>query len=113
MLRHCWSPIVENSSLARMLAEGQRPTNPRLGCLSKFRGPPQSFDKLVEHWLNTRNSEENKPARLHQLCDVLGLQALDAHGLRYQVLHRTASALIEADDFGLPVAAMLVHSSDE
>ncbi len=31
-------------------------------------------------------------------------------GIRYQLLHRTASAVIEAERFKIDVAAMIVHS---
>ncbi|MHA1811878.1 MAG: DUF6946 family protein [Candidatus Thorarchaeota archaeon] len=72
----------------------------------------EGFSKLVADWLATPN-ESNKTVRLQYLCDVLGLQVSEVLGLRYQLLHRTASALIEAGRFGAATAAMLVHSFSE
>ena len=51
-----------------------------------------------------------KEARLKHLCDLLGLNPISVNHIRYQLLHRTASALIEAKKFCAPNAVMLVHS---
>lgn len=48
--------------------------------------------------------------RLSYLCDLLGLDMAAVDRIRYQLLHRTASALIEAKKFNAPNALMLVHS---
>jgi hypothetical protein len=40
----------------------------------------------------------------------LGLRVEDAGELRYQLLHRTASAAFEAERYGAEKALMLVHS---
>ena len=42
--------------------------------------------------------------------DLLGLGGRDISKIRYQLLHRTASALLEAERFCAPNALMLVHS---
>lgn len=47
--------------------------------------------------------------RLDYLCQRLGLGSCPGE-IRYQLLHRTASALIEADRFAASDAAMIVHS---
>jgi hypothetical protein len=47
---------------------------------------------------------------LAYLCDVLGITTDVALALRYQLLHRTASAIIEANRFMARPAVMLVHS---
>ena len=54
----------------------------------------------------------NKQVRLSGLLDMLGIARTDADDLRYQLLHRTAAALIEARAFGVDSAIMLVHSFD-
>ena len=41
---------------------------------------------------------------------MLGIQNEDVSQIRYQLLHRTASAVIEAERFGSSTAVMLVHS---
>lgn len=51
-----------------------------------------------------------KLKRLNYLCQMLELDEPAAHDLWYQLLHRTVSALIEAERFNAPHALMLVHS---
>lgn len=48
--------------------------------------------------------------RLAYLCDFLGLDEESVSDIGYQLLHRSASALIEAKRFGAKHALMLVHS---
>jgi len=48
--------------------------------------------------------------RLSYLCGLLGLDMAAVGHICYQLLHRTASALIEAKKFNAPNALMLVHS---
>jgi hypothetical protein len=51
-----------------------------------------------------------KLKRLSYLCQMLELDEAESHDLWYQLLHRTVSALIEAERFNAPHALMLVHS---
>jgi hypothetical protein len=51
-----------------------------------------------------------KLRRLNYLCQMLELDEPATHDLWYQLLHRTVSALIEAERFNAPHALMLVHS---
>jgi hypothetical protein len=65
---------------------------------------PQLGDWMVD-------ASPGKRERLAYLCKVLGLeQRALPHDLHYQLLHRTASAVIEAERFKTDTAAMLVHS---
>ena len=48
--------------------------------------------------------------RLHFLHATLGLEAPAPDALRYQLFHRTVSALIAAREFGAHRAVMLIHS---
>jgi hypothetical protein len=68
----------------------------------------EPFDKLVSEWNTTKGTQ----ARLENLCAELGLDASAVESLRYQLLHRTVSALIEAERYGASEALMLVHSFD-
>jgi len=68
----------------------------------------EPFGPLVQDWLGQEGA--GKPVRLDFLCSVLGLDVDEARPLRYQLLHRTASALLEAERFDALVAAMVVHS---
>jgi hypothetical protein len=68
----------------------------------------ESFDALTTDWLGA--ATPGKAERLAFLCSALGLPHATALGLRYQLLHRTAAAVIEARRFGAGAAAMIVHS---
>lgn len=48
--------------------------------------------------------------RLNDLCQRLELKVNESGKLRYQLLHRTVSALLEAERHGCSYALMLVHS---
>jgi hypothetical protein len=67
-------------------------------------------DKTVTDWRT--GGSEGKATRLRFLLEVLGLvDDEEAIGeLRYQLLHRTASPLIEAERLAARHAVMLVHS---
>jgi hypothetical protein len=66
-------------------------------------------DSTVSAWRAT--DTPGRRERLAYLLEVLGLDDDDrVAGIRYQLLHRTASAVIEARRFGATHAVMLVHS---
>jgi hypothetical protein len=68
---------------------------------------------IVSDWRvgTSEKSRENRAERLRFLLHVLGLQDDEVLGeQRYQLLHRTASALIEAERLHASCAVMLVHS---
>jgi hypothetical protein len=67
----------------------------------------ESFGKYVEDWLDGTDEKEE---RLRGLCSILGLDRDVALRLRYQLLHRSASAILEAKRYRTSVAALLVHS---
>ncbi len=74
----------------------------------------ESFDKTVAEWSATLT--KGKRERLDFLRRKLGLHAAIPPHVRYQLLHRTGSAVIEAETYCAPRAAMIVHSfsqSDE
>jgi hypothetical protein len=77
----------------------------------------EPLGELVSDWLRTRELEAerrgrptNAPRRRELLEQRLRLRPEQTNSLRYQLLHRTASALIEAERFKADVAVMLVHS---
>lgn len=51
-------------------------------------------------------------SRLAGLCSRLELRPADVRNIRYQLLHRTVAALLEAKRYGARDALMLVHSFD-
>ena len=67
-----------------------------------------SPDSTVGEWLAEASSGKHK--RLNYLKEVLGLSGEIDPNVRYQLLHRTASAVIEAKRFNAPKAAIVVHS---
>lgn len=71
----------------------------------------EPFGPTVGEWLGEdgEGSNTNKRRRLDGLCELLGLSGA-APDLRYQLLHRTASAVLEARRFLAAHAVMLVHS---
>lgn len=72
----------------------------------------ESFGKIVKDW--KKNASPGKEERLDCLAQCLGLVADSLDNIRYQLIHRTASAVIEAKRFNASDAVMLVHSfSDE
>jgi len=74
----------------------------------------ESFDKPVGEWLKSASS--GKLERLTFLAKKLGLSGEIPPTIRYQLLHRLASAVLEAERFGARHAVMIVHSfsqSDE
>ena len=73
----------------------------------------EPFDSPVGEWLKVVTSpsgRSDKPRRLRYLLIKLDIREKDVNQIRYQLLHRTASALIEAERFGATTAVMLVHS---
>ena len=70
----------------------------------------EPFDLAVGEWLaRARDDGANRRARLRDLAALLGLPDVPA-GIRYQLVHRTAAAVIEARRFHAATAAMIVQS---
>ena len=67
----------------------------------------EPFGPTVGEWL--RDPTPGKTERLAYICGLLGIDACPPD-IHYQLLHRTAAALIEADRFAAADAAMIVHS---
>ena len=68
----------------------------------------EPFGPTVAEWL--KKDSPGKQKRLAFLCDTLQLEVEQVSSLRYQLLHRTVSALLEARRFCAHAAVMLVHS---
>ncbi|RLA41018.1 MAG: hypothetical protein DRR06_16620 [Gammaproteobacteria bacterium] len=71
----------------------------------------EPFDQPVGERFS--NPTPGQTERLTYLCDLLQLQRDSVDNIGYQLLHRSASALIEAERFGATYAIMLVHSFSE
>src|SRR6266536_1174052 len=68
----------------------------------------EDFGPLFDEWY--AHPSNGKKARWQFITRVLGLEGVSARGLRYQLFHRLASAVVEAERFGAGDAIMLVHS---
>ena len=68
----------------------------------------ESFGPTLAEWY--RQPSKGKTTRLHFLQEQLGLPGELSPAIRYQLLHRTASAVIEAKRYHANKAAMIVHS---
>jgi hypothetical protein len=68
----------------------------------------EPFGETVGDWL--QNASDGKRERLAFICNLLGLNLPLPKNIYYQLLHRTASAVIEAKRFKTDAAAMIVHS---
>ena len=67
----------------------------------------ETFGPRVGEWLD---GSTTKLARLQKLCAMLGLDPEKVSALRYQLLHRTTSIVIEARRYHARRGALLVHS---
>jgi hypothetical protein len=68
----------------------------------------EPFGPTIAEWLT--EASPGKLQRLDALCELLGLRQPLPPELRYQLLHRSASAVLEAKRFKTDEAAMIVHS---
>ena len=68
----------------------------------------EPFGPTVGDWF--ANPSDGKRERMAFLCEALRLTEPVPSEIHYQLLHRTASAIIEAQRFKTDAAAMVVHS---
>jgi hypothetical protein len=68
----------------------------------------ESFGPYVKDWL--AEGGDNREELLCGLCDLLDLKTEAASELRYQLLHRTVAAVLEAKRYRARHAAMVVQS---
>lgn len=97
-----WALLATEGDLVSLSVEGKA-------------GEP--FGERLGKWLNAgtgANSASNRKHRLRGLCEILGLTPApdftDIADLRYQLFHRTASAILEARRFHASLAVMLVQN---
>jgi hypothetical protein len=68
----------------------------------------EPFGPTLGRW--NAHASRGKTTRLQFIRELLGLPEELPASIRYQLLHRTASAVLEAQRFGARYAAVLVHS---
>lgn len=98
---------------------GNKPSQNDLYVLAQSSGKPvcimvegkvnEDFGLRVKDWVEqASNKVDNK--RLQYLLDKLNMKGITIDDIRYQLLHRTASALIEAERIGTDQCMVIVHS---
>ncbi len=103
------------------LGDGQRPSqtdvmaivslSDGLGVLAIEAKVDETFGPTVHEWLmEAKDGDFTRQRRLSHLCDILGLDTNAVGVIRYQLIHRTASAVLEAQRYRAHDAAMLVQS---
>ena len=73
----------------------------------------ERFGDTVGAWLKEASSENSLANRMERLKGIyaeLGFAQPPTNNIRYQLLHRTAAAILEAKRFKTSCAAMVVHS---
>ena len=70
----------------------------------------EKLDLIVKDWLLANKERSHKSDRLTDLCIWLAVDRSDIDSIRYQLLHRAASALKEAQRFGAAKALFLIQS---
>lgn len=68
----------------------------------------EPFGYTLDEWKN--DASPGKEERLNFLLRTLGLGALPRGDIRYQLLHRAASAIITAEQYRAAAAVLVVHS---
>jgi hypothetical protein len=69
----------------------------------------EDFDVNLAKW-KKRTSLKGLQTRMAQIMDSIGLSMPIPDEIRYQLLHRAASAVIEADRFHAPYAVVIIQS---
>lgn len=72
----------------------------------------EPFGETIATWLGD-NPSDGKRKRLNYLLELLVLNEKNVMNKRYQLMHRTASALLEAKNVNAKNSLMLVHSFSE
>ncbi len=68
----------------------------------------ESFDKTVAEWFEKESP--GRKTRFTLLAQRLGVDIPRTSSVRYQLLHRTVSAIIEAERFRAEHAMLMIHS---
>lgn len=70
----------------------------------------EPFDRTVSEWSAHASPRSNKPDRLKRLQARLGIEGSDVSPIRYQLIHRAVSALLQAEQFCASIAVLVVQS---
>lgn len=115
------TPLLAIPEFKVPLPGGRRASQNDIFVLAQSRSGPVSimvegkvnepFDKCLGKWC--KKASPGKKERLNYLLDTLSLNAAPPDALRYQLLHRSASAIIEGVNRRAVAALLVVHSFSE
>lgn len=112
------SPLLAVPEFKVPLPGGSRPSQNDIFVLARSSAGPltimvegkvnESFGPTLDEW--RKDASTGKEERLDFLLRTLGLKATPDGSIRYQLLHRAASALITGEQFRAVAGVMLIHS---
>ena len=117
-LIHNVKPLIAIPEFTVPLPGGVRPSQSDVFVLARSVSRPvvlmvegkvdEPFGPTLQEWLEDETPE--KRTRFEFLLMCLGLDTPPPSSIRYQLIHRAASALITAAQFRAPAAVMVIHS---
>jgi hypothetical protein len=117
------TPILGLPEFRVRLKGGKRPSQNDIFVLARSHAGPvsimvegkveESFGPLLGEWLADTTPGSGKPERLSFLLETLGLTKQPGNDIRYQLLHRAASAVLAGEQYRATAAVLLVHSFSE
>jgi len=115
------TPLLAVPEFEVPLPGGQRASQNDLFVLARSTAGPvtimvegkvnEAFGPTLEEW--RRDASPGKEQRLRFLLRLLGLTSAPAGTIRYQLLHRAASAIITGEQYRAAAAVLLIHSFSE
>ena len=112
------SPVLAVPEFQVPLPGGGRPSQNDIFVLARSRAGPvsimvegkvdETFGPTLGQWRS--DASRRKADRLAFLLETLGPPAPPDDGIRYQLLHRAASAVIEGQRYRAAAAVLLIHS---
>jgi hypothetical protein len=116
---HQLEPLLAIPEYQVQLPDGKRPSQNDLFVLARAQDNQlaaimvegkvsEPFGPTLKDW--QKDGSAGKKKRLGLLLDILGLTGELPPTIRYQLLHRTASAMLTAKKFNAGYAVMVVHS---
>jgi len=115
------TPVLGIPEFKVPLPGGRRPSQNDLFVLARSANGPvsimvegkvsESFGPMLDEWC--REASRGKEQRLRFLMRTLGLTQRPGGSIRYQLLHRAASAIITGEQYRAVAAVLLVHSFSE
>lgn len=114
-------PLLAVPEFKVPLPGGDRPSQNDIFVLARSTAGPvsimvegkvnESFGTILNDW--RRDASAGKEERLKFLWQTLGLVSEPHGGIRYQLLHRAASAILAGTQFRAVAALLLIHSFSE